>query len=95
MTIWQDEIKHENGKVIFAARGKGQAEKRLGALERILNLKWAQEHCDGRLRVVMVVAKDIKAIPREAIDWFPDEKLILKITELNETTGAFRAEQVD
>jgi hypothetical protein len=95
MTMWEDEIKNENGKIVYGSRGRPPDEgKRHGAVERLENLKWALNHCEGLVRVVVAVARDKTAVPREAESWFPHQELVMKITHLDETTGAFRAENV-
>jgi hypothetical protein len=94
--MWQDEIKHENGRMIYESRGrKPEGRKSPGRSERLDNLKWARDHCGGRVRVVIAIAEDVKAVPRRAIEWFPQDSLIMEIRELDEETGAFRAVQVD
>lgn len=94
--MWQDEIKREGGKLVYGSRPRpAQEDKRPGASERLENLKWARDHCEGLVRVVIAIAKDVTASPREAESWFPQEKLVMRITHLDEVTGAFRAESVD
>lgn len=95
MTMWQDEIKTENGKVVYESRPRPPHErKKPGATERLENLKWARDHCDGLVRVVIAVAKDPTASPRQAESWFPHPTLVMKITDSDERTAAFRAESV-
>jgi len=94
MTMWQDEIIRRDRRTIYESRLRPNEKTRPGATERLANLKWARDHCDGLVRVVIAVAKDVNADPRSAIDWFPQDRLIMKITELDET-GSFRAESVD
>jgi hypothetical protein len=37
----------------------------LGNGERIENLKWARDHCNGRMYVVIIVAENVNAQPRK------------------------------
>jgi hypothetical protein len=92
MTMWQDEITYRDGKMAYQSRPRAKEKKRPGATERLENLIWARDHCGGLVRVVIAVAKDVKADPRTAVRWFPQDRLVMKITELDENTGAFRAE---
>jgi hypothetical protein len=65
---------------------------RPGAKERLENLKWAREHCDGLVRVVVMRAKDTKEDPRSIAECFPHDKLVMRIIHIDEATGEFRAE---
>lgn len=94
MTMWQDEIKHEGGKLIYESRPRSKEKKRPGATERLENLIWARDHCDGLVRAVIAIAKDVTADPRQSVDWFPHDRLVMKIITLDDKTGAFRAENV-
>ena len=66
-----------------------------GNRERVENLRWAQDHCNGVVRVVMVKAVDIKAYPREIAACFPRDDLIMKITDFDAETGQFRAISIE
>jgi hypothetical protein len=94
VTMWQDEIKGSGGTLVYESRPRLREKKRHGAIERLENLKWARDHCEGLVRVVIAIAKDVTADPRTAIDWFPKEGMFMRITQLDEQTGAFRAESV-
>lgn len=63
---------------------------RPGNGERLENLKWARDHCDGLFRVVITVAKDEKAHPREIAECYPRD-LLMRLVDLDEATGEFRA----
>jgi hypothetical protein len=93
MCMWQDEIKREGDRMVYQSltprRGEGN---RPGAKERLENLKWAREHCDGLARVVVMRANDTKADPRSIAECFPHDKLVMRITHIDEATGEFRAE---
>lgn len=62
-----------------------------GNRERLENLVWARDHCDGLFRVVITTAKDVNASPREIVDCYPQDKLIMRITGLDDQTGEFTA----
>src|ERR1700733_1227791 len=94
VTMWQDEIKGKEGSLVYESRPRPRERKRAGATERLANLIWARDHCDGLVRVVIARAKDVTADPRQSIDWFPKDNLYMQITDLDEQTGAFRAESV-
>lgn len=98
LTLWQDELKKgDNNTFVYHAKTRGDhAEwiKRPGNRERLENLKWAKEHCNGLFRVVVAIAEDVTAVPREIKECFPHPNLTMKIVELNEDTGEFRAVSV-
>ncbi len=67
---------------------------RPGNRERLDNLIWARDHCNGLFRVVMVRPKDRDSDPREVDESWPKDGLVMRIVNLNEQTGEFSAETV-
>jgi hypothetical protein len=55
------------------------------------NLRWALDHCDGWVRVIIAIAKNKNAHPRSISECFPS-KMQLRVTHLDQTTGAFAFE---
>ena len=93
MCMWQDEIKREGDRMVYQSVTPRRGEQnRPGAKERLENLKWAREHCDGLARVVVMRANDTKADPRSIAECFPHDKLVMRIIHIDEATGEFRAE---
>ena len=93
--MWQDEFKREADVRVYESAPRPKERKHPGATERLKNLIWARDHCDGLLCVIIAKAKDESADPRQGADWSPRPKdELMRITELNEETGAFRAESV-
>lgn len=93
MCMWQDEIKREGDRMVYQSLTPRRGEQnRPGAKERLDNLKWAREHCDGLVRVVVMRAKDTKEDPRSIAECFPHDKLVMRIIHIDEATGEFRAE---
>ena len=93
MCMWQDEIKREGDRMVYQSVTPRRGEQNSpGAKERLENLKWAREHCDGLARVVVMRANDTKADPRSIAECFPHDKLVMRITHIDEATGEFRAE---
>ncbi len=66
-----------------------------GNRERVDNLIWARDRCDGLFRVVVTVAEDVNAEPRKIKDCYPKDDWVMRITDLNEKTSEFRAVKVD
>jgi hypothetical protein len=94
MTMWEDEISWDGPKAIYQSRSRVRTRRNPGEAERFENLIWARDHCEGHLRVVMMRARDEDAVPRSIASCFPDDDLIMRITQLDEANGSFRAESV-
>ena len=98
LTLWQDGIKVQ-GKAVtydsFDLEGSGEWQALPGNRERIENLRWARDKCGGRFRVVITVAKDVSAVPRSIAQCFPKHNLTMRLLDLDENTGEFRAVNVD
>jgi hypothetical protein len=96
VAFWQDRFT-EGGRVYQSASHSGDEQwfGSAGHNELMNNLKWARNHCGGLLRTIVVVAKDMKAEPRETLECFPRDNLIMKITHLDEVTCDFVTERVE
>lgn len=99
ITLWKDRISgHKQGRIEYNEGSHGDVVKwmsRPGNRERLDNLLWAQDHCGGLFRVIIAVAKDVTASPREIADCYPQSKLNMRILSLDEETGIFHAVQSD
>ncbi len=97
LCLWQDLIHRRGGKFVYDdfERADDEPEEEWmhlpGARERLDNLKWAQDHCGGHFRVVVVIGKDGKH--QVIAKCFPQDKLRMRIEALDEATGRFRAAQ--
>jgi len=94
ITMWEDEITEDGTTVVYQSRRRPRMRKRPGETERLENLIWARNHCGGLFRVVRMTAQDVRANPRSIASCYPDDGLVMRITELNEARGTFRAESV-
>jgi len=92
MTFWQGELSVKDGRFSYASRPRREEKRRPGGTERLRNLQWARDHCDGIVRVVMAIAKDPSADTREAKSWTVRDDLLMRVTSIDESTGAFTAE---
>lgn len=101
LSLWEDDIRDDGTTFRVDMFGQGQRRQwpsRLGNKERIDNLIHARDHCGGLFRVVMVTAKDGIPPPRSTGSIgrrFPHPRLTMKLIDLDETTGEFRAESVN
>jgi len=94
ITLWKDQLKSHQGQIVYSTLHHANLSKDPGKTERIENLIWAEDHCDGRFRVVITVAEDENARPRKIAYCYPKEDWIMKIAELNRETGEFRAVKI-
>jgi len=97
MTLWKDLIDYKTKPITYSTFDRENLSlwiDRPGNRERLENLKWARDHCDGLFRVVVTVAKDTEAEPREIEDAHYQRRMIMKLVDLKENTGEFRAVNV-
>ena len=92
-TLWQDLFSRKDGRLIYSRPGVDPStpDKRPGFGELMENFSWARDHCAGSFKVIVAIAKDVKAEPRSIAECFPS-KMTMKLTRLDTTTGAFTAE---
>ena len=54
VTLWRDVIRQEHDLLTYEQEARTSDKKPgLGSKERMANLIWAQDHCDGLVRVVI------------------------------------------
>jgi hypothetical protein len=97
LQLWKDRLNYKTKPISYSDFKDPllpQWRDRPGNKERIDNLRWALSHCNGKFRVVIGVAKDTKAQPRETLEAFAQPNMLMKITDFDEETGEFSAEQV-
>jgi len=95
LTLWKDQIEVQGKTAIYDTFGKNLDKwvDKPGNRERLENLKWARDHCDGLFRVVITTAKDVSANPRAISECYPHD-MQMRLYDLNEDTGEFRATSV-
>jgi hypothetical protein len=92
-TLWKDEFSGDR-KRFYERPGLDPGtspQRRLAFDEWKENLIWAQDHCDGRIHVIIATAKDVRAVPRSIAECYPT-KMIMKVRLLDRDTGAFLLE---
>lgn len=96
ITLWKDRLSFADGNVVYDDFGIDTSAwvERPGNRERIDNLIWARDRCGGFFRAVVTVAEDVSAQPRRIADCYPQPRWNMKLVELNEATGEFRAVHV-
>lgn len=93
VTLWQDEFTWTpDGRRLYE-RGPVwvQSHSSPGHNELMGNLRWSLDHCDGWVKVIIAIAKDIKAVPRSIKECGPT-KMLVKTIHLNERSGEFSLE---
>lgn len=97
ITLWKDRLSLGGGVVLYNDIGIDTRAwvNRPGNRERLENLRWARDHCDGYFRAVVVVAEDPDVQPRRIVDCYPQPNWNMRLVELNDQTGEFRAVHVD
>jgi hypothetical protein len=92
LTMWDDQIGDDRGLKTYQSGPRKR--RHPGGTERLENLIWAQDRCEGLFRVVRLRAKDASAKHRSIAECFPDDALIMHIEHLDGKTGEFLARQV-
>ena len=93
VTLWQDEFTWtQDGRRVYEC-GSVWAESRSspGHNELMDNLRWALNHCDGWVKVIIAIANDPTAVPRTIKECGPT-KMQVRVTRLDEATGEFSLE---
>jgi hypothetical protein len=98
VTWWKDEKGRDGDKFVYDLRGNPRLplwQGRHGNRDRIKNLVWARDHCDGLFRVVWIKTNEPDDRIRKTIERYPDDRLWMRLEALNEHTGEFLARQVE
>ena len=93
--LWQDRF--DEGTRFYRSWDTdkpGEWKSRPGFVELIQNLVHARDNLDGVVSVIILVAKDKKAVPRSIDRSFPHPDLRMRVIELDENEGTFLLERV-
>ncbi len=97
VTLWTDQLcRKPDGTIVYDVRSRDDLEwwrRRPGNRERLANLRWAEAHCGGRFRGVIVTCEATDAFIRKIVRRYPEPGLVMRLVELHDT-GEFRAESV-
>lgn len=93
ITLWKDRILFKDGAIAYEdIKIDTEAwRRRPGNRERIQNLIWARDHCDGFFKSVITIAVDEHRQPRQIRECFPKPEYNMRLITLNEHTGEFLA----
>ena len=95
LQLWKDRLNYKTKPISYSDFDDPLLPKWInlpGNRERIENLKWEQEHCDNKFRVVIGVAKDVTSETRETAEAYAKRNMVMKIVEFDQNSGEFRAE---
>jgi hypothetical protein len=88
VTLWQD-LFEEQGRV-YRIRNIDPAydyQRQPGLAELKDNLAHALAHNDGLVRVIVAIAKDVKASPRSIKECFPADRIVMRVTDFDSEQG--------
>jgi len=93
VAMWEDELVREHSQLTYQSRFAPTLKGKMHGVSQqwIAHLKWAIAHCDSRVRVVVLTAEDARADPRVVRSCYPDDSLVMQITDFDTRTGVFRA----
>ena len=96
VTLWRDKFL-EKGTIYrnFDTDVPGEWRSRPGFVELIDNLKYASEHTNGVVRVIVAVSKDTEAVPRSIAECYPAENLRMRVVHLDDDVGTFTLERIN
>ena len=95
VTFWQDRF--ERGGTLYRSEAHASDTKWFGSpghKELLDNLEHALAHCGGQLRIIIAMAKDVKAEPRSIAECFPARGLHMRLIHFDRVTGDFAAERI-
>jgi hypothetical protein len=98
MVLWKHRLDYRTKPISYSHFGWHQLlehNREPSTRERIDNLTWAREHCGGLFRVIIAVPIDQNDVARGIAEVYPQDRLVMRVVELNESTGEFRAEAVE
>lgn len=60
-----------------------------GHKDLVENLKWAKEHCDGVVSVIIAIAKEKDAHPRTISECYPQLNFRMRVENIDHEIGEF------
>lgn len=94
--LWKDKLVYKKGQATYRDDGIDDdvSGDRAGFAERLENLIWVRDHCDGFFKSIILTPEKTDDEVRTMRDCFPHAKLNMQLTDLNEETGEFQAQNV-
>lgn len=95
VTIWEHEVGADGSIDDFGHPDLASWTSKPGNRERIRNLMLARDNCGGLFHVIWVTARDLNEDPWRIAGRWPEEDFMMKLVDLDESTGEFSAVLVD
>lgn len=95
VTLWEHEACADGSVDFFGVPSLSIWTSKPGNAERIRNLQIARDNCDALFHVIWVTARHPDENPLTIAGRYPEEHLMMKLTDLDEETGEFSAVLVD
>ncbi|MFU7529436.1 hypothetical protein [Qipengyuania sp. ASV99] len=94
VTLWDHERAADGSVDYFDSVNRSRWEKRWGNRERARHLRHALEHCEGKFRVVRVLARDKGQDTKQIANRIADPHTVMQVTRFDDSTGEFAARPV-
>jgi hypothetical protein len=91
VTAWTDYFNHFAPELLYSFQPRRPLAKKAGRTWLVDDLKYAIEHCDGIVHVVLCEAKDTNTTPREIRQCAAQLHMVMKIVEFDPTTANWMA----
>ncbi|WLC16280.1 hypothetical protein [Bradyrhizobium diazoefficiens] len=92
VSLWRHEFGGPAGTMVYDKADSSDWKDVAAKREFFRHLQWAVDHCEGIVRVVVVVRDPSK--PPRTIDCYPAPNVIMRVVALDHVRSTFRLEQV-
>ncbi|UWU84924.1 hypothetical protein N2605_00215 [Bradyrhizobium yuanmingense] len=92
VTLWRHEFGGPAGAMVYDKADSSNWKNSVAKREFFAHLQLAVDHCDGIVRVVVVVCDP--AAPSRTIDCYPAPNVVMRVVALDTIRSTFRLEQV-
>lgn len=92
VSLWKHEFSGPAGEMVYDKADSSDWKNVVAKREFFRDLQWAVDHCEGVIRVVVVVRDP--SDPSRTIDCYPAPNVVMRVTALDTVGSTFRLEQV-
>ncbi|MCK1297522.1 MULTISPECIES: hypothetical protein [unclassified Bradyrhizobium] len=92
VSLWRHEFGGPAGEMVYDKADSSDWKHGIAKSEFFAHLQWAVDHCEGIVRVVIVVRDP--SDPSRTIDCYPAPNVIMRVIALDAVGSTFRLEQV-
>jgi hypothetical protein len=94
ITLWKEDLIGRAGDLTYTKTELGDWFEGPGSRYFFEDLDWALQNCQGIVRIILAVRDQQSTDRVRTAECYPQKNLIMRITHLDPTVGAFRLEQV-